>query len=97
MRQRPGHGKSGHLQAYMLASKAPLRRGVSLGLFVRWRSGRDGLYRGLFWCLAKCFPVAGKAMQISRFFEIAALLRWGFDRASGSWYVCARSIKGCGQ
>ena len=61
----PGHGKA-VISAYMLASKAPLRRGISLAFLC---AGVQAVMAVLvIVVLSQVFSLAGKAMQISRFF-----------------------------
>ncbi|MFT6655245.1 MAG: ABC-type nickel/cobalt efflux system permease component RcnA, partial [Marinomonas primoryensis] len=70
----PGHGKA-VISAYMLASKAPLRRGISLAFLC---AGVQAVMAvAVILVLSQVFSLAGKAMQISRFFEIASFAAVG--------------------
>ncbi|NLQ18029.1 nickel/cobalt transporter [Marinomonas sp. M1K-6] len=88
----PGHGKA-VISAYMLASKAPLRRGVSLAFLC---AGVQAVMAILvILVLSQVFSLAGKAMQISRFFEIASFAAVGLI---GVWILLRllRGQSGCG-
>lgn len=83
----PGHGKA-VISAYMLASKAPLRRGISLSFLC---AGAQGIMAILvILVLSQVFSVAGKAMQISRFFEVASFAAIGLI---GLW-IFMRLLRG---
>lgn len=83
----PGHGKA-VISAYMLASKAPLRRGISLAFLC---AGAQGLMAVLvILVLSQVFSLAGKAMQISRFFEVASFAAVGMI---GVW-ILIRLLRG---
>ncbi len=83
----PGHGKA-VISAYMLASKAPLRRGISLAFLC---AGAQGLMAVLvILVLSQVFSLAGKAMQISRFFEVASFAAVGLI---GVW-ILIRLLRG---
>jgi nickel/cobalt exporter len=88
----PGHGKA-VISAYMLASKAPLRRGVSLAFLC---AGVQAVMAvAVILVLSQVFSLAGKAMQISRFFEIASFAAVGLI---GVWILVRllRGQSGCG-
>lgn len=88
----PGHGKA-VISAYMLASKAPLRRGISLAFLC---AGVQAVMAVLvIVVLSQVFSLAGKAMQISRFFEVASFAAVGFI---GVWILVRllRGQSGCG-
>ncbi|QRV22489.1 nickel/cobalt transporter [Marinomonas foliarum] len=88
----PGHGKA-VISAYMLASKAPLRRGVSLAFLC---AGVQAVMAVLvIVVLSQVFSLAGKAMQISRFFEVASFAAVGLI---GVWILVRllRGQSGCG-
>jgi nickel/cobalt transporter (NicO) family protein len=88
----PGHGKA-VISAYMLASKAPIRRGVSLAFLC---AGVQALMAiAVILVLSQIFSLAGKAMQISRFFEIASFAAVGLI---GVWILVRllRGQSGCG-
>ncbi|MBD5770757.1 nickel/cobalt transporter [Marinomonas colpomeniae] len=83
----PGHGKA-VISAYMLASKAPLSRGISLAFLC---AGAQGLMAVLvILVLSQIFSLAGKAMQISRFFEVASFAAVGLI---GVW-ILIRLLRG---
>ncbi|MEP0071622.1 MAG: nickel/cobalt transporter [Marinomonas sp.] len=83
----PGHGKA-VISAYMLASKAPLRRGISLSFLC---AGAQGIMAVLvIVVLSQVFSLAGKAMQISRFFEVASFAAVGLI---GVWML-TRLLRG---
>ena len=83
----PGHGKA-VISAYMLASKAPLRRGISLAFLC---AGVQAVMAVLvIVVLSQVFSLAGKAMQISRFFEVASFAAVGFI---GVW-ILVRLLRG---
>ena len=83
----PGHGKA-VISAYMLASKAPLRRGISLAFVC---AGVQALMAVLvIVVLSQVFSLAGKAMQISRFFEVASFAAVGLI---GVW-ILLRLLRG---
>lgn len=83
----PGHGKA-VISAYMLASKAPLRRGISLAFLC---AGVQGVMAVLvILVLSQVFSLAGKAMQISRFFEVASFAAVGLI---GVW-ILIRLLRG---
>ncbi|GAB3487464.1 nickel/cobalt transporter [Marinomonas epiphytica] len=83
----PGHGKA-VISAYMLASKAPIRQGVVLSFVCAMAQGIMAI--ALILVLSQVFSIAGKAMQISRFFEIASFAAVG---AMGIW-ILSRLIRG---
>ncbi|WP_245595707.1 nickel/cobalt transporter [Marinomonas ushuaiensis] len=83
----PGHGKA-VISAYMLASKAPLRRGVALSFLCAGAQGLMAVLVILF--LSQVFSLAGKAMQISRFFEVASFAAVGLI---GVW-ILIRLLRG---
>lgn len=88
----PGHGKA-VISAYMLASKAPLRRGISLAFLC---AGVQAVMAvAVILVLSQVFSLAGKAMQISRFFEIASFAAVGLI---GVWILVRllRGQSGCG-
>ncbi|MCW4630536.1 MULTISPECIES: nickel/cobalt transporter [Marinomonas] len=88
----PGHGKA-VISAYMLASKAPIRRGVSLAFLC---AGVQALMAiAVILVLSQIFSLAGKVMQISRFFEIASFAAVGLI---GVWILVRllRGQSGCG-
>ena len=88
----PGHGKA-VISAYMLASKAPLRRGISLAFLC---AGVQAVMAVLvIVVLSQVFSLAGKAMQISRFFEVASFAAVGLI---GVWILLRllRGQSGCG-
>jgi ABC-type nickel/cobalt efflux system permease component RcnA len=88
----PGHGKA-VISAYMLASKAPLRRGIGLAFLC---AGVQALMAVLvIVVLSQVFSLAGKAMQISRFFEVASFAAVGLI---GVWILVRllRGQSGCG-
>ncbi|WP_137168942.1 nickel/cobalt transporter [Marinomonas sp. FW-1] len=88
----PGHGKA-VISAYMLASKAPLRRGISLAFLC---AGVQAVMAILvIVVLSQVFSLAGKAMQISRFFEVASFAAVGLI---GVWIFVRllRGKSGCG-
>ncbi|WP_219701582.1 nickel/cobalt transporter [Marinomonas lutimaris] len=88
----PGHGKA-VISAYMLASKAPLRRGISLAFLC---AGVQAVMAVLvIVVLSQVFSLAGKAMQISRFFEVASFAAVGLI---GVWILVRllRGQSGCG-
>lgn len=88
----PGHGKA-VISAYMLASKAPLRRGISLAFLC---AGVQAIMAVVvILVLSQVFSLAGKAMQISRFFEIASFAAVGLI---GVWILVRllRGQSGCG-
>jgi ABC-type nickel/cobalt efflux system permease component RcnA len=83
----PGHGKA-VISAYMLASKSPLRRGISLAFLC---AGAQGIMAVLvILVLSQVFSLAGKAMQISRFFEMASFAAVGLI---GVW-ILVRLLRG---
>ncbi|MDE8601315.1 nickel/cobalt transporter [Marinomonas sp. RSW2] len=83
----PGHGKA-VISAYMLASKAPLRRGISLAFLC---AGVQAVMAvAVILVLSQVFSLAGKAMQISRFFEIASFAAVGLI---GVW-ILVRLLRG---
>ena len=89
----PGHGKA-VISAYMLASKAPIRRGVSLAFLC---AGVQALMAiAVILVLSQIFSLAGKVMQISRFFEIASFAAVGLI---GVWILVRllRGQSGCGR
>ncbi|WP_421847801.1 nickel/cobalt transporter [Marinomonas sp.] len=88
----PGHGKA-VISAYMLASKAPLRRGISLAFLC---AGVQALMAVLvIVVLSQVFSLARKAMQISRFFEVASFAAVGLI---GVWILIrlSRGQSSCG-
>jgi nickel/cobalt transporter (NicO) family protein len=88
----PGHGKA-VISAYMLASKAPLRRGISLAFLC---AGVQAVMAVLvIVVLSQVFSLAGKAMQISRFFEVVSFAAVGLI---GVWILVRllRGQSGCG-
>jgi len=88
----PGHGKA-VISAYMLASKAPLRRGIGLAFLC---AGVQAVMAVLvIVVLSQVFSLAGKVMQISRFFEIASFAAVGLI---GVWILVRllRGQSGCG-
>ena len=88
----PGHGKA-VISAYMLASKAPLRRGIGLAFLC---AGVQAVMAILvIVILSQVFSLAGKAMQISRFFEVASFAAVGLI---GVWILLRllRGQSGCG-
>ena len=88
----PGHGKA-VISAYMLASKAPLRRGVSLAFVCAGVQAVMAI--AVILVLSQVFSLAGRAMQISRFFEIASFAAVGLI---GVWILVRllRGQSGCG-
>ena len=88
----PGHGKA-VISAYMLASKAPLRRGISLAFLCAGVQAVMAVV--VILVLSQVFSLAGKAMQISRFFEIASFAAVGLI---GVWILVRllRGQSGCG-
>lgn len=88
----PGHGKA-VISAYMLASKAPIRRGVSLAFLCAFVQALMAIL--VIVVLSQIFSLAGKAMQISRFFEIASFAAVGLI---GVWILVRllRGQSGCG-
>ncbi|TDO97266.1 nickel/cobalt transporter [Marinomonas balearica] len=83
----PGHGKA-VIASYMLASKAPLRKGVSIAFLSAMAQGLMAITVVLI--MAQLFSVAGKAVQISRFFELVSFAAVGFI---GVWML-SRLIRG---
>ncbi|MDB4837825.1 nickel/cobalt transporter [Marinomonas sp.] len=83
----PGHGKA-VISAYMLASRAPMKQGIALSFLCA------GIQAVMAICvivvLSQVFSLAGKAMQISRFFEIASFAAVGLI---GLWML-VRLLKG---
>ncbi|TYL49156.1 nickel/cobalt transporter [Marinomonas sp. IMCC 4694] len=88
----PGHGKA-VISAYMLASKAPLRRGVSLSFACAGVQAVMAIV--VILVLSQIFSLAGKAMQISRFFEMTSFAAVGLI---GVWILVRllRGESGCG-
>lgn len=70
----PGHGKA-VISSYMLASQAPLRQGIGLSFFCAFIQAIMAIL--LMLVLSQVFSLAGKAMQISRFFEVASFAAVG--------------------
>lgn len=70
----PGHGKA-VISAYMLASEAPLRRGISLSFLCAAAQGLMAVL--LMVIVGQMFSLAGQAMQVSRFFELASFAAVG--------------------
>jgi len=88
----PGHGKA-VISAYMLASKAPLRRGIGLAFLCAGIQAVMAI--AVILVLSQVFSLAGKAMQISRLFEVASFAAVGFI---GVWIFIRllRGKSGCG-
>ncbi|MCV2401796.1 nickel/cobalt transporter [Marinomonas sp. C2222] len=83
----PGHGKA-VISAYMLASDAPMRRGISLSFLC---AGAQALVAILvIVVLSQIFSLAGKVMPITRFFEVASFAAVGLI---GVWML-VRLLKG---
>ncbi len=70
----PGHGKA-VISSYMLASNAPLRRGIGLSFLCAGAQAVMAIV--IILVLSQVFSLAGKAMQISRFFEVASFAAVG--------------------
>ncbi|MCB5162134.1 nickel/cobalt transporter [Marinomonas algarum] len=88
----PGHGKA-VISAYMLASKAPLRRGIGLAFLC---AGVQAVMAVLIiLVLSQVFSLAGKAMKISQFFEAASFAAVGLI---GLWMLMRllRGKSSCG-
>lgn len=88
----PGHGKA-VISAYMLASKAPVRRGIGLAFLC---SGVQAVMAVLIiLVLSQIFSLAGKAMKISQFFEVASFAAVGLI---GVWMLMRllRGKSSCG-
>jgi ABC-type nickel/cobalt efflux system permease component RcnA len=83
----PGHGKA-VISAYMLASRAPLRRGIGLSFLCAAVQGLMAVL--LMVIVGQLFSLAGKAMQISRFFELASFAAVGLI---GVW-MFTRLVRG---
>lgn len=83
----PGHGKA-VISSYMLASRAPMRRGIGLSFLCAAVQGLMAVV--LIVVLGQIFSLAGKAMRISQFFEIASFAAVGLI---GVWML-ARLLRG---
>jgi len=83
----PGHGKA-VISSYMLASRAPLRRAISLSFLCAAVQGLMAV--ALIVVLGQIFSLVGKAMRISQFFEIASFAAVGFI---GVWML-VRLLRG---
>ncbi|WCN11696.1 nickel transporter [Marinomonas mediterranea] len=83
----PGHGKA-VIASYMLASKAPLKKGISVAFLSAMAQGLMAVTVVLI--MAQLFSVAGKAVQISRFFELASFAAVGLI---GVWML-SRMLRG---
>lgn len=88
----PGHGKA-VISAYMLASKAPLRRGISLAFLCAGVQAVMAVV--IIVVLSQVFSLAGKAMKISQFFEVASFAAVGLI---GVWMLIrlSRGKSSCG-
>lgn len=88
----PGHGKA-VISSYMLASRASLRKGVVIAFLCATVQGVMAV--ALILVLGQIFSLAGRAMQISRFFEIASFAAVGLI---GVWILSRllRGKSGCG-
>ncbi|MBR7889398.1 nickel/cobalt transporter [Marinomonas sp. A79] len=88
----PGHGKA-VISAYMLASKAPLRRGISLAFLCAGVQAVMAVV--IIVVLSQVFSLAGKAMKISQFFEVASFAAVGLI---GVWMLVrlSRGKSSCG-
>lgn len=83
----PGHGKA-VISSYMLASRAPLRRAISLSFLCAAVQGLMAV--ALIVVLGQIFSLVGKAMRISQFFEIASFAAVGLI---GVWML-VRLLRG---
>ncbi len=88
----PGHGKA-VISSYMLASRASMRKGVIISFLCAAVQGVMAV--ALILVLGQIFSLAGRAMQISRFFEIASFAAVGLI---GVWILSRllRGKSGCG-
>lgn len=83
----PGHGKA-VISAYMLTSQAPIRRGVGLAFLCANLQAIMAVL--IIVVLSQVFSLAGKAIQIGRFFEMASFAAVGL---MGLWMLI-RLLKG---
>ncbi|KZN12173.1 nickel/cobalt transporter [Marinomonas sp. TW1] len=88
----PGHGKA-VISSYMLASRASMRKGIVIAFLCAAVQGFMAV--ALILVLGQIFSLAGRAMQISRFFEIASFAAVGLI---GVWILSRllRGKSGCG-
>ncbi|BFM49991.1 nickel/cobalt transporter [Marinomonas sp. THO17] len=83
----PGHGKA-VISSYMLASRASMRKGIIIAFLCAAVQGLMAV--ALILVLGQVFSLAGRAMQISRFFEIASFAAVGLI---GVW-ILSRLMRG---